>query len=56
MTTTEKFQRIRDYIDSQNILDSLVDFLSEDELKEFCDQLEEEYDIEYEDNYFLDEN
>lgn len=56
MKVYDRFQQLRDYIDSQNICDSLADFLSEDELGEFCDKLEEEYDIEYDDNYFLDEN
>ena len=57
MTTTEKFQRIRDYIDSQNILDYIMDFLSDDELKELCEGLEDEFDIEYDefDNFNEDE-
>ena len=51
MTPIDKFQRIRDYIDSQNIVDHIVSFLSEDELLEFCNYLEDEYEIEYEDEY-----
>ena len=47
MTQYERFQRIRDYIDSQNICDSLADFLDEDILKDFCEYLEEEYNVEY---------
>ena len=48
MRPKEKFQIIRDYVDSQNILDFLMDYLSESELKTLCEELEEEFDIEYE--------
>lgn len=57
MKASEKFQRIRDYIDSQNILDYLMDFLSDDELNELCEGLEDEFEISYDefDNYSEDE-
>ena len=47
MNIFDKFQRIREYIDSQNILDSLAEFLPNNELEEFCTYLEDEFDIEY---------
>jgi len=47
MNIYDRFQQIREEIDSQNILDSLIDFLSDDDLKEFCDYLEDEFNIEY---------
>ncbi len=49
MNSIDRFQKIRDYIDSQNICDMVSEYLSEDDLKEFCDYLEEEFDIEYDD-------
>lgn len=49
MNQIDRFQRIRDYIDSQNICDVLTEYFSEDDLKGFCDFIEEEYDIEYDD-------
>lgn len=56
MRPKEKFQIIRDYVDSQNILDFLMDYLSESELKTLCEELEEEFDIEYEEfNDFMEE-
>lgn len=54
MNAIERFQRIRDYIDTQNICDELSDFLSEDELHEFCAILEENYEIEYDDENYVD--
>jgi len=54
MNAIERFQRIRDYIDTQNICDELSDFLSEDELREFCGILEENYEIEYDDENYVD--
>lgn len=54
MNAIERFQRIRDYIDTQNICDELSDFLSEDELHEFCGILEENYEIEYDDENYID--
>lgn len=51
MTTKDRFLRIRDYVDPQNILDELERFLSDEDLKEFCICLEEEYEIES-DEYF----
>ena len=49
MNSIDRFQKIRDYIDSQNICDMVSEYLSEDDLKEFCDYLEEEFNIEYDD-------
>jgi hypothetical protein len=55
MTVKDRFLRIRDYIDAQNILDELESFLSDSDLEEFCVQLEEEYEIESEeDEYYED--
>ncbi len=51
MNTIERFQRIQDYIDTRNICDEISDFLCEDDLAEFCSILEENYDIEYDENY-----
>lgn len=50
MKTKDIYLQIRDYIDSQNILDSLENFLGEDELMEFCDYLKEEYDLDLSEN------
>lgn len=47
MNTYDRFQYLREEIDSQNILDTLIDFLSDDDLKEFCDYLEDEFNVEY---------
>jgi len=56
MSAKEKFQRICDYVDSQNILDFLIDYLSESELNELCEELEEEFNIEYDDfNDFIED-
>jgi len=52
MNIYDRFQYLREEIDSQNILDTLTDFLSDDDLKEFCNYLEDEFNIEYnEDEY-----
>ena len=52
MNTYDRFQRLMEDIDSQNILDSLIDFLSDNDLEEFCNYLEDEFDIKYDnDNY-----
>ena len=51
MKAIERFQRIRDYVDQTNICDEIAEFLSDDDLNEFCSILEENYDIEYEDEY-----
>ena len=50
MKTKDIYLQIRDYIDSQNILDSLENFLGEDDLMEFCDYLKEEYDLDLSEN------
>ena len=56
MSAKEKFQRICDYVDSQNILDFLIDYLSESELNELFEKLEEEFNIEYDDfNDFIED-
>lgn len=47
MNTFDRFQQLREEIDSQNILDTLIDFLSEDDLVEFCNYLEDGFNIEY---------
>ena len=54
MKAIERFQRIQDYIDTRNICDEIAEFLSEDELSEFCSILEENYEIEYDDENYLD--
>jgi hypothetical protein len=51
MKPVEKFQRIRDYIDSQNICDFLIEYMSDDELENLCHELEEEFDVQYDDEY-----
>ena len=51
MNPIDRFQKIRDYIDSQNICDMISEYLSENDLQDFCDYLEEEFDIEYDDDY-----
>jgi len=51
MKVIERFQRIRDYVDTQNICDELADFLCEDDLAEFCALLEENYEVEYDEDY-----
>ena len=55
MNQLDRFQKIRDYIDSQNICDTIIEYFSEDDLKGFCDFLEEEFDIEYDDYTDYDE-
>jgi len=49
MNPIDRFQKIRDYVDSQNICDMISEYLSEDDLQDFCNYLEEEFDIEYDD-------
>lgn len=49
MNPIDRFQKIRDYVDSQNICDMISEYLSENDLQDFCDYLEEEFDIEYDD-------
>lgn len=51
MNPIDRFQKIRDYVDSQNICDMISEYLSEDDLQDFCNYLEEEFDIEYDDDY-----
>ena len=51
MNPIDRFQKIRDYIDSQNICDMISEYLSENDLQDFCNYLEEEFDIEYDDDY-----
>jgi hypothetical protein len=51
MRAIERFQNIQDYIDTRNICDLIPEFLEEEELNKFCDMLEEEYNIEYEEFY-----
>ena len=46
MKINDIFLKIRDYIEGDVILDELIDSLGEDELNEFCDYLEEKYDID----------
>ena len=48
MNTFDRFQRLREEIDSQNILDTLIDYLCEEDLQEFCNYLEDEFEITYE--------
>ena len=50
MNTYDRFQYLREDIDSQNILDSLMDFLSDNDMEEFCNYLEDEFNIEYNNN------
>lgn len=56
MEAIERFQRILDYIDTQNICDEITEFLSEDELHDFCNVLEDNYNIEYEEFDFVNDN
>lgn len=51
MNPIDRFQKIRDYIDSQNICDHIQEYFSEDDLEGFCSFLEEEFEIEYDDDY-----
>ena len=51
MTIKDKFQYIRDYIDSENICDMIQEFLEDEQLIKFCEFLEDEFDIEYDNNY-----
>ena len=51
MTPFDHFQRLRDEIDSQNICDVLSDYMSDDDLEDFCQYLQEEFDIELDNNY-----
>jgi hypothetical protein len=55
MTVKDRFLRIRDYIDAQNILDELESFLSDEELNEFCLELEDEYEIDLDEDDYYDE-
>lgn len=56
MQARDIFSQIKDYIDTQNILDELEKFLDNDELLEFCNYLKDEYNIElYNDTEFFDE-
>ena len=55
MTTKDRFLRIREYIDAQNILDELESFLSDEDLQEFCLELEEEYEINLDEDDYYDE-
>jgi len=52
MNTFDRFQRLREDIDSQNILDTLIDFLSDNDLEEFCNYLEDEFNISYDNNNY----
>ena len=56
MKAVERFQHIQDYIDTRNICDLIPEFLEEYELNKFCDMLEEEYNIEYDDEYYTEED
>jgi len=52
MNAYDRFQRLREDVDSQNILDIIMEFLSEDDINELCNCLEDEFHIEYDnDNY-----
>jgi len=55
MTPFDHFQQIRDEIDSQNICDILAEYMSDDELEDFCKYLEEEFDIEYDNSDYLED-
>lgn len=46
MKSNDIFLKIRDYIEGDIILDELTGFLGEEELNEFCEYLEEKYDID----------
>ena len=50
MNNFYRFQRLREDIDSQNVLDALIDFLSDNDLEEFCNYLEDEFNISYDNN------
>ncbi len=56
MKAIERFQNIQDYIDARNICDLIVEYLEEYELDEFCDLLEEEYNIEYDRDFFINDD
>ena len=56
MNIKDKFLYLEDYIDIRNICDCLIDFLDEEQLKEFCEYLEDEYDVEYENNYISEDD
>ena len=55
MSPFDHFQFLRDEIDSQNICDKLSDYMTDDDLEEFCKYLEEEFNIEYDDNDYLED-
>lgn len=55
MTVKDRFLRIRDYIDAQNILDELESFLSDEDLNEFCLELEDEYELDLDEDDYYDE-
>lgn len=56
MNVKDKFLYLEDYVDTRNICDCLIDFLDEEQLKEFCEYLEDEYDVEYENNYISEDD
>lgn len=51
MSTKDRFLYLIDCVDTQNICDMIQDFLEEYQLKEFCEYIEDEFNIEYENNY-----
>ena len=46
MKINDLFLKVRDYIEGDLILDELINFMGDEELGEFCDYLQEKYDID----------
>lgn len=55
MQIKDLINKIKDYIDAENILDYIVDYISDDELKEICDNIIDEYNIDISESSFYEE-
>lgn len=49
MKSYDKFLQIRDYVDDCNICDLLSLYFCDDEMEEFCNFIEDHYQIKYDD-------
>ena len=46
----EKFEKIKDYLTNEIILENVLNYFSADEINDFCDSLITDYDLEDEFN------
>ena len=47
MEAWKRMNKIRETLSDETIVEALVQYMSEDDLNDFCEELEKDYDLDY---------